>query len=83
MPSLAAKIFCKQRRKRKKKQINKGETAHAAAATAYPRIDYVNNIFDKSEWENQARICLRDAARFSAMILYKFSQKQGVPFIEN
>lgn len=60
-----------------------GETAHAAATTAYPRIDYVNNIFDKSEWENQARICLRDAARFSAMILYKFSQKQGVPFIEN
>jgi len=54
--------------------------AHTAALTAYSRVSSVSNIFDTSEWNTTARNCVRDAARYSAMVMYKFGLVTYVPF---
>ena len=59
------------------------QLVHSAALEAYPRAEYVNDKDDQSHWPNQARACLRSAACYSAMLLYKYVQEPGVPFVPN
>lgn len=56
---------------------------HNAAVSAKSKIENVNSIFDKTKWETNARDCLKSAARYSAMVMYKFSRVSSVPFYSN
>ncbi len=60
-----------------------GGIAHLAAYYSYQRIGYVNDANDTSQWYNQARIGLRNAARYSVMVMYKFANEASVPFYAN
>ena len=57
--------------------------SHDAAVLANAKIENVNSILDKTQWGNTARECLQNAARYSAMVLYKFSRANSVPFYSN
>lgn len=64
-------------------QYSVGGISHLAAHYSKERISYVNNKNDQSKWPTQARIGLRNAARYSVMVMYKFGNEKGVPFYEN
>lgn len=55
----------------------------AAATTAKSRITYVRNVASQSAWPSEARSALKNAARYSAMILYRFVYKTTVDFYYN
>ena len=56
---------------------------HNAAVFSKARIDNVDNVLDKTQWGTNADACLEGAARYSAMVLYKFSRVASVPFYSN
>ncbi len=55
-----------------------GTITHKAAAEAKPMISHVNNILDKSEWSEYARITMQNATRYSAMAIYKFAMESSL-----
>lgn len=57
---------------------NIGTITHKAAAEAKPMISHVNNILDKSEWSEYARITMQNAARYSAMAIYRFAMESSL-----
>ncbi len=59
------------------------EITHSAAVTAKSFINYVNDTGNQTQWDYAAEKCLKRAARYSAMIMYKFSQVDAVPFYSN
>lgn len=54
-----------------------------AATTAKSRITYVRNTDNRSHWPNEARNALQNAARYSAMVLYRFVYKTTIDFYYN
>lgn len=56
---------------------------HKGAVEAKSMIQYVRNILDKSDWPEYAEKSMKNAARYSAMILYKFGRESVVPFYSN
>lgn len=57
---------------------NIGTITHKAAAEAKPMISHVNNILDKSEWSEYARITMQNATRYSAMAIYRFAMESSL-----
>jgi len=53
---------------------------HNAAVEAKVMSPYVSNPDDLSKWDHYANLSMKNAARYSAMILYKFGQNSSVPF---
>lgn len=60
-----------------------GEITHLAASNSKPMSSQVNNILNKSMWNHVAGACMRNSARYSAIVLYKFSRVSSVPFYSN
>lgn len=60
-----------------------GEITHLAASNSKPMSSQVNNILNKSMWNHVAGACMRNSARYSAIVLYKFSGVSSVPFYSN
>lgn len=56
---------------------------HKGAAEAKPMSEYVKNVLDKSKWSEYAKKSMQNAARYSAMVLYKFGRESAVPFYSN
>ncbi len=59
------------------------DLTHSAAIAAKGFIGYVNQVTVQSSWGYAAHFCLQNAARYSAMVLYKFSTDPSVPFYSN
>lgn len=60
--------------------MNVGEITHLAASNSKPMSSQVNNILNQSMWNHVAGACMRNSARYSAMVLYRFSRVSSVPF---
>ena len=60
-----------------------GEITHLAASNSKPMSSQVNNILNKSMRNHVAGACMRNSARYSAIVLYKFSRVSSVPFYSN
>lgn len=56
---------------------------HNAAVSAKSYANTVNNALNTSQWYSTANVCLKSAARYSAMIMYKFGLETSVPFYYN
>ena len=54
-----------------------------AATIAKAKIGMVNDTSDQSQWYSVCTSSLKCAARYSAMVLYKFSRLSSVPFVSN
>lgn len=54
-----------------------------AATTAKSRITYVQNVASQSNWPTEARSALQNAARYSAMVLYRFAYRTSIDFYYN
>lgn len=52
---------------------------HNAAVEAKKYIGTVNNCFDDSEWNDTASITTRNAVKYTALLLYKFSISANIP----
>ena len=63
--------------------MNVRETTHLAASNSKPMSSQVNNILNKSMRNHVAGACMRNSARYSAIVLYKFSGVSSVPFYSN
>lgn len=53
---------------------------HNAAVNAKMYINRVNDSSNTSQWYSTANTCLKNAAKDSAMIMYKFGMESSVPF---
>ena len=62
-------------------RYNVEKIVHEAAVDAQDYAEDVDNILNKSQWDEVAEICLRNAVATSTMIMYKFGQEASVPFI--
>lgn len=60
-----------------------GTIVKAGALSAYALIDDCNNTNNQAKWPSCARTTLKNAAKYSAEVLYKFSRYQGEPFVAN
>jgi phospholipase C len=60
-----------------------GTILKAGALSAYALIDNCNSASNKSGWSSCAETTLKNAAKYSAEVLYKFSRYAGVPFVNN
>lgn len=56
---------------------------HNAALDANKCVEYVDSILEKNNFETYAKNCIRNAAKYSTMVLYKFGTNSAVPFILN
>jgi len=56
---------------------------HRVATFAKGKIDTCDSIFNRGTWRSTATLCLKKAAKFSAMIMYRFGQSEYVPFYSN
>lgn len=56
---------------------------HNAAVFSKARIENVNNVSDKTQWYTIAEVSLEAAARYSALVMYKFSRVASVTFYSN
>ena len=59
------------------------ELTHLAAEAAKLKMDDVNDAINEDAWAEPATYCLKSAARYSAMVMYKFSGENSVPFYNN
>jgi phospholipase C len=50
------------------------------ATFAKQYINTVNNTDNQTQWSGTAEICLKNAAKYSAMVMYRFSRESAVPF---
>lgn len=60
-----------------------GTIVKAGALSAYALIGDCNNTNNQTKWPSCAKTTLKNAAKYSAEVLYKFSRYQGVPFVAN
>lgn len=56
---------------------------HKGAVEAKPMIQYVRNVLNQSNWSKYAEKSMKNAARYSAMVLYKIGRESVVPFYYN
>ena len=61
----------------------RGTITHKGAVEAKPMIQYVRNVLNQSNWSKYAEKSMKNAARYSAMVLYKFGRESVVPFYSN
>lgn len=57
---------------------NIGTITHMGAVEAKPMYEHVKSFVDRSEWSTYAELSMKNAARYSAMALYKFSLDSGL-----
>lgn len=56
---------------------------HNGAVEAKAMIEYVRNVLVQTHWYKYANKSMKNAAIYSAMVLYKFTQETSVPFYSN
>lgn len=57
---------------------NIGTITHMGAVEAKPMYEHIKSLINRSEWEEYEGKSLKNAARYSAMALYKFSLDSGL-----
>ena len=56
---------------------------HVGAGRGKAMIEYVRDITNKDDWDVYAEKSMKNAARYSTMVLYKFGSHNSVPFFYN